>query len=510
MKFNSKLKYLLLILTITHLLYGKFVLGQTNHYWSTNLNEESAMLAGAVVGGAAGVGSVYYNPSLISTSKKSLFSFNANLFSWEFYTLYNALGDGISLRKSRFKVQPRFISYVFTLEKIPQLSFQSVIFSKSENRMDFSKSVSYEKNIILSLPGNERYFANFKYSNEYNETWIGIGASFNTLFNLSVGLSMFGTAKSQRYHHNVDIYAGPLTDTVNTGTGEVPYYAASTTRYEYLTFNNYRLIWKIGISYKIGNINLGLNITTPSLSVYSDYKSATGKLSQSNITNPAGSGMLPDYDIADEQVKKDVEVNSKDPFSIAIGAKYKSLSEKNAYFATMEYFARIDPYKIVTSRIHTGITTENIFDLIPNKDWLSYASGATSVLNVAIAYKRNLNKNFLLLSGFKTDFNNKKDFDYKEYRDYNRIYSMSNNLYHITGGMLGTYKGNRFFAGIQYSFGNLNNVKQIANFSDPVEYNTEENLALQGTRKNSMDIKFNGINLFFGATFNFGQKVNVE
>ena len=510
MKSVSGLKPLYFILIACYLIPGRLTTAQTDYYWSTNLNEESSMLAGAVVGGGANVGSIYYNPSLISTSKKSLISFNASLFSWEFYTLYNALGNGINLRRSRFKVQPRFISYVFTLEKAPQLTFQAVVFSKAASKIDFSKAVSLEKDIILALPGKERYFANFKYINNYNETWVGIGTSFNTSFKLSVGISMFGTVKSQSYHYNVDIYAGPVSDTINTGSGEVPYYAASTMQYEYLTYNNYRLIWKIGASYKVGGFNLGLNITTPSLSVFSDYKAVTGKTSQSNITNPDGTGMMPDYDIADEQVKKEIKVNSKDPFSIAFGAKYRDPSEKNSFYATIEYFSRLAPYKLVTSEVNTGITTGNIFDLLPNKDWLSYVSGANRVLNAALAYKRELNENFLLLGGFKTDFNNKKDINYHEYSAYKRIYSMSFNLYHFTGGVLGTYKGNRFFAGLQYSVGNTHNARQIANFSDPVEYNTEENIPLQGTRQYGMDSKLNGISLFFGATFNFGQKVSAK
>lgn len=509
MKSVLSLKPLYFLLITWCFIAGERAMGQINHYWSTNLNGQSSMLAGAVVGGDANVGSVYYNPSLISTSKKSLFSFNANLISWEFYTLYNALGNGISLRQNRFKVQPRFISYVFTLEEIPQFSFQAVVFNKINSKVDFSKAVSFEKNIILTLPGNERYFANFKYYNEYNETWVGIGASYSTLFDLSIGISMFGTVKSQRYHYTGDVYAGPLTDTIQTGSGEVPYYAASTTKYEYLTFNNYRLIWKIGASYKIGTIDIGLNITTPSVSVFSDNKSVTGKTSQSNITNSEGNGMLPDYDIADEQVKKNLNVTSKDPFSVAIGAKYHR-SGNNYYYATIEYFSGMKPYKMVTSKVNTNITTGNIFDLIPNKDWLSYASGANSVLNAAIAYQREVSENFLLLSGFKTDFNNKNRLNYKEYEAYKRIYSLSNNIYHLTGGVLGTFKGNHFFAGLQYSFGNTSNVKQIANFANPVEFNTEENIALQGTRQNTMVIKFNGVSIFFGATFNFGQKKSTD
>ena len=505
MNYKAKFGWIFIFLFVSILLPERSVHGQTHYYWSTNLNEESSMLAGAVVGGGADIGSIYYNPSLISSDRKALFSFNASLFSWEFNNIHNALGDGIDIKNSHFRVQPRFISFLFKLKNLPDITFEAAGFSKVESKVDFSEAVNFKKDIILSLPGEERYFANFKYNNHYSEIWIGMGASYSISEQFSIGLSMFGTIKTLKYHFLADIYAGPQEDTISTGSGEIPYYSAATTKYEYTTYNNYRLIWKIGAAYKIAKFSLGLNITTPSINIYSDNKSVSGSSNQSNISNPDGTGMLPNYDIADEQIKKEIEVNSKDPFSIALGIKYEDEEKMNVYYSTVEFFTGIDPYKIITAEVNTDITTGNIFDMIPNKDWLSYASGANGVINIAIAYKRKLNENFLLLGGIKTDFDNKMDMDYKNLRDYKTIYAVKYNLYHLTGGVLGTYRGNRFFAGLQYSLGVNQNSTQIVNFSDPVEYNSEENMALVGTRQKNMDIIYNGISLFFGATFSFGK-----
>ena len=510
MNYKAKFGWIFIFLFVSILLPERSVHGQTHYYWSTNLNEESSMLAGAVVGGGANIGSIYYNPSLISSDRKALFSFNASLFSWEFDNIHNALGNGIDLENSRFRIQPRFISFLFKLKNLPDITFEAAVFNKVESKVNFSKAVNLKKDIILSLPGEERYFANFKYTNHYSETWIGMGASYSISEQFSIGLSMFGTIKTLKYHFLTDIYAGAQEDTISTGAGEIPYYSAATINYEYITNNNYRLIWKIGATYKIAKFSLGLNITTPSINIYSDNKSVSGKSNQSNISNPDGTGMLPDFDIADEQVKKEIKVNSRDPFSIALGIKYEDDKNINVYYSTVEFFAGIDPYKIITAGVNTDITTGNIFDMIPNKDWLSYASGANSLVNIAIAYKRKLNENFLLLGGIKTDFDNQKDFNYQNLIDYKTIHGLQFNLYHLTGGVLGTYRGNRFFAGVQYSLGVDQNSTQIVNFSDPVEYNTEENMALVGTRQKNMNIFHNGISLFFGATFSFGKTSDSE
>jgi len=73
--------YTLLFFIILIPLSTKELKAQHSWYWNTQMNEESFMLAGAVVGGGAGVGSIYYNPALISDNNKSNLSLNVGLFS---------------------------------------------------------------------------------------------------------------------------------------------------------------------------------------------------------------------------------------------------------------------------------------------------------------------------------------------------------------------------------------------------------------------------------------------
>ena len=57
--------------------------------------------------------------------------------------------------------------------------------------------------------------------------------------------------------------------------------------------------------------------------------------------------------------------------------------------------------------------------------------------------------------------------------------------------------------GLQYSMGVKRNEPQIYNLSDPVEYNIEEQAALQGTKSNTMKNISSELGVFFGATCNF-------
>jgi len=77
---------------------------QSYNHWVRSFNEESSLLAGAVVGGGAGPSAIYYNPASISEIKESKLSVHASLFSFKFLNVKNALGDGIDLKWSTILV----------------------------------------------------------------------------------------------------------------------------------------------------------------------------------------------------------------------------------------------------------------------------------------------------------------------------------------------------------------------------------------------------------------------
>ena len=502
---RKELILLFLVLSFSFLSSSELA-GQSNRYWSTNLNEESSMLAGAVVGGGAGVGAIYYNPAWITENQISKFSFNANLVSLQFYKLSNALGEGIDMQTTELNIQPRFLSYLLKPKNMKNMSFQVVILNKTRNDIELTHAHDINLDILQFLPGTERYYANFKYRKRYNEDWVGIGTSYKIKPGFSIGISMFGIAKSLRYNHSIDLYAFPLTDTIFSGTDTIPFYTASNSSSEYIRYNNYRILWKIGLGYKSGNISMGLNISTPSINIYSDGKVISRLYHQENIMDPSGSGFLQNYLIADEQIKDKVNINHKDPLAIAFGLNYYAPNKKRSYFFTMEYFSELNPYIIINTELNSNITTGSIFNELANKKWLNYTNSARHVVNFAIGYESEISKDVIIMGGFKTDFSAKEQDSFAEAKSFNnQIRSINADYYHVTGGGLLTVKGHRIFAGLQYTMAFDRHNLQIINVSDPVEYNHVENAALQGNRQNNMDFSYHALSLFFGATVNLGQ-----
>jgi hypothetical protein len=481
--------------------------GQSNNYWTRSFNEESSLLSGAVVGGGSGPTAIYYNPASISEVKASKLSLNASLFSFDFNNIQNALGDDIDIKSSRGNIEPRFISYMIKSRRYEKWSFEVAILNNENSKMEITESVDKRIDILTAIPGEERYFAFYKHSNQFRDDWIGFGGSVKLHDRLFAGFSMFVTIKSLEYDNSLDIDAYSLNDSIFVDNEYIPFYVAGYESSEYLKFNDYRLTWKAGMLYKTETFSIGVSLTTPSLGgIYSDGKRVTRKEKQSNITMPDTGEPVPDYIIVDYKEKKDVQVSYKTPFSIAAGFTYYFADGKRTFYSSVEFFSKINPYRMVETQESPAIGPDFKSNEVLFSEWLTYVSGAKPVFNVALGYSWTLKKDLLLMGGFRTDFNSIKNFDYQQYTGYHKVQSINLDLYHITCGLSWNIFGQDIITGLQYSLGRNRNQQQLADLSDPVEYNTTENIPLQGDRNYNMNVLYNSISLYFGASFNFGGK----
>ena len=472
--------------------------GQINRYWSQNFNDGSSMLAGAVVGGGAGAAAIYYNPANISEITESRFSLSVSLVSIDMYNVKNALGNDIDLNRTKFTAQPRFVSYLIELKKNKRISMEIAFMNVANSNVRFTYAEDREMDILKDINGDERYFANYNQENIYRDDYFGIGASYTINENLSIGSSIFVSAKTVRTLKELELDATPLKDSVYRNNELIASYTATYNRQSEVRFQNYSLLFKLGINYRIRNMNVGLNITTPSMDLFSGGKFLHMKRQQSNISKPDGEGYLPDYTVVDQQGKDDFKIRIKTPFSVSLGATFHSPSVPDkSFFITAEYFSTVSSYSIVDAQEYQYFTPP-----IANPDsgnLMDFSYGARDILNFAIGYRWHISQKLLLLSGFKTDFNYLKNVEIES----NRLDNFNINLYHITSGLRFSIKNNVVLFGIQYSFGSRKDIKQIVNIANPVEYNIEEGEALQGARSNDMKVSFHGLSFFLGATFNF-------
>jgi hypothetical protein len=479
--------------------------GQSNNYWTRSFNEESSLLSGAVVGGGAGPSAIYYNPASISEVTASKFSLNASLFSFDFINVQNALGEDINVKMSRGNIEPRFISYMIKSKRFKNWSFEVAILNNENVKTLNTESVDEKIDVLTGIPGEERYYGFFQFTDHFRDDWIGAGGSVKLSDRLYAGVSMFVTIKTLDYSNMLSIEAYSLNDSVFNDN--YPFYSASYNKYEYLKFNDYRLTWKAGLRYETDRFSIGLCITTPSLGgIYSDGKRVTREEQQANITMPGTGEPVPDYLYVDYKEKGDVRVSYKTPLSIAFGFTYYSPSRTRIFYSSGEYFFNIDPYRMVEAAESQDIGNGSGPNEVLFSEWLTFISGARPVFNVAQGYSWTLNERLLLMGGFRTDFNYRKNLDYEEYSDNNKIKTLSVNLYHLTCGLSWNIFGQDLITGFEYTIGRNKDQLQQANLSDPVEYDPETGLALQGKLQNTMIPLVNSISIYLGASLNFGEE----
>jgi hypothetical protein len=165
---------------------------------------------------------------------------------------------------------------------------------------------------------------------------------------------------------------------------------------------------------------------------------------------------------------------------------------------------KIDPYAMINTTNSKFIGNLQIEDVAGA---MTYNARANSVLNVGIGFAQYVNEHLTINGGIKTDFNNLTGEDQKFLSYLSENPSLSNlyfDRFHIIAGPRLDVKKFGFVLGLQYSWGREENLYNILNLSEPVEYNPETGLALQGVRSNNMSVSYNEFSFFFGISYGFG------
>ena len=501
-----KLNHIIILICALVLLNRGQTKAQSEYYWMQNFNTESSLLAGAVVGGEAGPSAVFYNPALINQDNSQKFALSANLLSFQNMEISNLAGSETILDKFLFQVQPKFISYGGSAKKNKKLNYELAFLVPITTDVRFEFLFHDQLDIIHRLDGIEEFTGQITYRDKYSDYFVGggIGYEINELF--TIGVSSFFSIKFLDYFSSVQSKAMQNSDTVYSGGVPEPFYFASNSYSELLKYWDVSILFKVGFHYfsKNGNWGIGLNLTTPNISIYGEGD-VLKEFYRTNIYYNEEDRFI--TDLAFEAVQLDVRTTVKDPFSIAFGFRYKTPNRKNAIMFTTEYFFAIDPYALLETqdaKVVGNMQVENVSEV------MTYYSAADEVLNVGVGFVQYINENLTINGGFKTDFNTLTGSEQKTPIDPNispRISDLYFDKFHIIAGPRLDVKRFGFVLGIQYTWGRQGDLKNMINLTDAVEFIPETNQALQGIRQSNMTVNYNEISLFFGITYGFGQPV---
>ncbi len=331
--------------------------------------------------------------------------------------------------------------------------------------------------------------------------FIGFGGSYKLNENFSIGMSSFVSVKFMKYNYQQSVSAFQETDTVIIEGVEEPRYIALENFKEDLKFWDLDFIFKIGMQYKTKNekFNMGLNITLPNLSIYGEGEIRIQNERSNIYNNESGEFIANKNEI---EISEKVKTNVKSPLSIALGLQYILNSHDDIISLTAEYFHSIDPYNLFSADADVHINSNLVDQTLTDTFFQPYISQSKSLTNWAIGFKKYISPKLDLLIGLRTDFTNKQNESESQlnYDNYN-LGSIHYDKYHVTVGPIIKIKKFNLITGIQYSHGGQKNMRQLVNFSNPIEYNPNLDVSLQGIREDNATLKLSEIALFFGVNF---------
>ncbi len=466
--------FIILLVVVSLVIYA-----QEDRYWSTSFNTEASLLAGAVVGGNSNITSIYYNPAGISEIEEKKIMLNVNLFQLNSESFKNIIGEKNDVTKSSFRVQPRFVSYIYRSKKNRNLSFQLAIFTKSSNYKSLSAFDEKSSNFFNNNT-EETTKTSYDYYNEYNDYWGGEGISYQINNRLSIGVSGFISVKNLLY----SIYQYSIIGSDDYSLSDTNNYQIITDRSERIALYDVRILGKFGFRYKVKNFSFGVNISTPSLKLFGN---SDVKYRQSVSNNTDTNLIVNNFSVSEDS--KFREVKAKHPFSIAIGGVVYMNEHKSQLYFTFEYFYKTPTYLMIDG---TKVVKSEEDNYPGGTHLTSYKYGAKTIVNYAVGYKKILNDNFDLILGFRTDFNAYNVSSTGEFKNIKEIQNIHNSLYHFTLGSNFKYKRSKFILGFQYSYGKKDNTTENKSM-----YN------IVGINNKNMIYTINSLGLFLGFSINF-------
>ncbi len=465
--------------TILSLLFVNFSIGQDTHYQTQQFGTRSALLGGAVVGGVRDNTALFYNPGSLGFIDTAMVSINANLYKVENIRIQNAVGEQADFKTANFVTVPLLIAGMLP-SKNPRIKWGYGLGGPMHFTFNGNGRVDGPYQIVndAESPGNENYTGQAQVKTKANETLAGLGLGYRLSNNWSIGLTNQITIRSVEYT-NVVLSRFYLN---NQDLNLVSSNIWKSTKY-----NHWRYAAKIGLAYTKGNWDVGLTLTTPSLTLYGKGNVSSDITANDILFN----GVRRDIYANDSQEK--LKTNFKAPLKIGSGINYRK--GKSVIGISGEYCGAVEVYDVITAKPGAFVRPPELAPNFGSENYLRVKSAAKSVLNLAIGYEYKLKETMSLMFGLRTDNSWYDSTIRKETGIKPEITTWD--IYHFSGGVSIVKGRSTISLGLLLGVGGDDNYAQGNNLGQPSEGNFLQGLTTI-TKAN-----YSSFGALVGFTFNF-------
>lgn len=246
---------MLLASLITH---GSTLQAQEGNYKFENFGNQSVLLNGNVTGSVEDLGLVYYNPARLGLIENPSFTVGGKAYEWSRYYFDDVLDTGESLNANQFGGLPATLAGTFSIKSLPGHKFAYSIISRfrSDIRLRYDSGLVPPADSDPESPLGQQ-LTELRFRDQLKDDWFGITWAYSLTESLSVGVSLFGSAY-------LNTGRGDILINQELETGEVVTY---TNRVDYRQ-RTYGGQIRIGAAWNISDIEMGVNIGLPFISVY--------------------------------------------------------------------------------------------------------------------------------------------------------------------------------------------------------------------------------------------------
>ena len=413
-------------------------MAQDNHYWSQQFGAKSTLMGGAMIGGVRDNSAIFYNPGAFAFIQYPSLSVNANLYQLNKLLIKDGAGQGVNLNSARLSIFPQIISGMTTLRKLSRIKLSYCLMTRHVDNI-FIKTRFTNHDFASSEPDVEAYIGAFDYTNQLNEQWFGLAATYEVNERLGIGLTFFGNYRAQTYQQTSYTRTIQLADSAN--------WIITVNDDQFLKYWSMSGLFKIGLAYQTGRWKLGFTVTTPSFGI-AGRADLQHEFSAYNISDDPTDSTFTFITL--DRVPK-TKVRYKRPLSLGAGVEYDG--SKTRVSISGEYFFGLKQYDMIAPEgdplIYPPEHAENPIIQAFANSLLLVKRTVRPVFNLAVGLEQKLLPNLSLLAGFHTDFSNYKESDY-EFMFANRGGSWD--LYHCSLGLSIHRKKQIISLGFTYTF----------------------------------------------------------
>ncbi len=403
---------------------------QDTHYWTYTYGTRASLLNGAIIGSIVDISATYYNPGALPLIEDIELVMAARVFHYPNVWLRNVGGTDVDLKSSRLSPAPSIVAGMFKINWAGDHRFGYSVLTRQSARLQIMGSWVGTRDSIPDYPDAESAAADMVTTEDLSENWVGISWGYGLSPDFGVGITQYATF---RYHKAA--FRSRLQNLKDDGNLAL---ASSLNYYDYA---NWRMLWKLGATFKFANVSMGLTFTTPSIKFYNEGASgvnvtATGIDLNGDDTDDTFMGV--DY-------ASNIESDYRTPVSIGFGTTYL-FGVTRVHFST-EWFSHVDKYTVMDAG---DFPAQSGGDTLSNR----VTHELKSVINFGIGMEHSFRETFQIYGGFATDFSARKDGT-----DTN-LSITDWDIYSILGGAAFSYNRFQVTLGLGYAWGHNQRKRQ--------------------------------------------------